>query len=39
MANHGVVCIGENLENVFEVARTLELACANFIASKKVSKS
>ena len=39
MANHGVVCIGENLENVFEVARTLELACANFIASKKVAKS
>ena len=39
MANHGVVCIGENLENVFEVARTLELACVNFIASKKVSKS
>ena len=39
MAHHGVVCIGENLETVFEVARTLELACANFIASKKVSKS
>lgn len=35
MANHGVVCIGENLENVFDVARTLELACANFIAAKK----
>jgi L-fuculose-phosphate aldolase len=39
MANHGVVCIGENLENVFEVARTLELACANFIASKKATNA
>jgi len=39
MANHGVVCIGENLENVFEVARTLELACADFIASKKAANT
>lgn len=35
MSNHGVVCIGSDLEHVFEVARTLELACELFIESKK----
>ena len=35
MSNHGVVCIGTNLENAFEVARTLEKACELFIASKR----
>ena len=35
MANHGVVCIGTDLENAFEVARNLEKACEVFIESKK----
>ncbi|MFN8295496.1 MAG: class II aldolase/adducin family protein [Chitinophagales bacterium] len=35
MSNHGVVCIGKNLEDTFEVARTLESACELFIESKK----
>ena len=35
MANHGVVCIGEKLENAFEVARILEDACKLFVDSKK----
>jgi L-fuculose-phosphate aldolase len=35
MSNHGAVCIGEKLSDVFEVARTLELACELFINSKK----
>lgn len=35
MSNHGVVCIGKNLEDAFEVARTLENACELFIESKK----
>lgn len=35
MSNHGAVCIGKNLENAFEVARTLEKACNLFIESKK----
>ena len=35
MSNHGVVCIGKDLEHVFEVARTLEKACELFIESKK----
>lgn len=35
MSNHGVVCIGKNLEDTFEVARTLENACELFIESKK----
>lgn len=35
MANHGVVCIGVNLEGAFNVARTLELACELFIESRK----
>ena len=35
MANHGVVCIGEKLENAFDVARTLEDACKLFVDSKK----
>lgn len=35
MSNHGVVCIGEDLEHTFEVARTLEKACELFIESKK----
>lgn len=35
MSNHGVVCIGKDLEDTFVVARTLEAACAQFIASQK----
>lgn len=35
MANHGVVCIGKQLENAFDVARTLEDACKLFVDSKK----
>jgi L-fuculose-phosphate aldolase len=35
MANHGVVCIGEKLENAFDVARTLEDACKLYVDSKK----
>lgn len=35
MSNHGVVCIGKDLEDAFVVARTLEAACALFIESKK----
>jgi L-fuculose-phosphate aldolase len=35
MANHGVVCIGNDLENAFEVARTLEQACTDFIEYNK----
>jgi L-fuculose-phosphate aldolase len=35
MSNHGVVCIGKNLEDVFNVARTLENACELFIQSEK----
>lgn len=35
MSNHGVVCIGTDLEGAFNVARTLEFACELFIASRK----
>jgi len=35
MANHGVVCIGEDMEKAFTVARTLEQACERFIAAEK----
>lgn len=35
MANHGAVCIGEDLEKTFAVARTLELACEQFILSEQ----
>ncbi len=35
MSNHGAVCIGTDLEAAFTVARTLELACASFIESRK----
>lgn len=35
MSNHGVVCIGTDLKNVFEVCETLELACKNYIESLK----
>lgn len=38
MSNHGVVCIGENLEAAFTVARTLENACELFIESKKKAR-
>lgn len=31
MANHGVVCAGKNLSDVFEVCRSLEEACKMFI--------
>ncbi len=37
MANHGTVCIGKNLDETFNVARTLEAACQLFIESKKKS--
>jgi L-fuculose-phosphate aldolase len=35
MANHGCVCIGANLEDVFTVCKTLEDACALYISSFK----
>jgi L-fuculose-phosphate aldolase len=35
MANHGCVCIGRNLEDVFTVCKTLENACALYIDSFK----
>ncbi len=35
MSNHGAVCCGESLEDVFEKCKILELACENFIQSKK----
>jgi L-fuculose-phosphate aldolase len=35
MANHGCVCIGRNLEDVFTVCKTLEDACALYISSFK----
>ncbi len=31
MANHGAVCIGSDMEEAFEVARTLEDACEEYI--------
>lgn len=39
MANHGTVCIGEDIEKAFLVAHTLEDACVNFIDSKKQKQS
>ena len=35
MANHGCVCIGKNLEDVFTVCKTLEEACLLYISSFK----
>jgi L-fuculose-phosphate aldolase len=35
MSNHGCVCIGRNLEDVFTVCKTLEDACALYIDSFK----
>ncbi len=35
MSNHGCVCIGRNLEDVFSVCKTLEDACALYISSFK----
>ena len=35
MANHGCVCIGRNLEDVFTVCKTLEDACLLYINSFK----
>lgn len=35
MANHGAVCCGSSLDDVFEKCKTLELACKNFIEYKK----
>jgi L-fuculose-phosphate aldolase len=35
MANHGCVCIGKDLEDVFTVCKTLEDACALYISSFK----
>ena len=35
MANHGCVCIGRNLEDVFTVCKTLEDACSLYIDSFK----
>jgi L-fuculose-phosphate aldolase len=35
MSNHGCVCIGRNLEDVFTVCKTLEDACALYISSFK----
>jgi len=31
MSNHGVVCIGTDMDNVFNVCETLELACKNYV--------
>jgi L-fuculose-phosphate aldolase len=36
MANHGCVCIGKNLEDVFTVCKTLEDACLLYIDSFKM---
>ncbi len=38
MANHGVVCIGTDLDKTFLVAQTLENACELFIKSQKKSE-
>ena len=35
MSNHGCVCIGKDLEDVFTVCNTLEDACALYISSFK----
>lgn len=35
MANHGAVCCGSDLDDVFEKCRTLEAACRLFIESEK----
>ncbi|MEZ5004040.1 MAG: class II aldolase/adducin family protein [Chitinophagales bacterium] len=35
MANHGAVCCGDSLEDVFLKCTTLEAACQEFITSKK----
>ena len=35
MANHGCVCIGRNMEDVFAVCKTLEEACMLYISSFK----
>lgn len=35
MANHGAVCCGNSLEEVFEKCTTLEAACKTFIEYKK----
>ncbi|MCO5248650.1 MAG: class II aldolase/adducin family protein [Chitinophagales bacterium] len=35
MANHGVLCIGEDMQHTFEVAHTLEAACKLFIESQQ----
>jgi L-fuculose-phosphate aldolase len=35
MSNHGVVCIGTDMDNVFNVCETLELACKNYVESLK----
>jgi L-fuculose-phosphate aldolase len=35
MSNHGCVCIGKDLEDVFTVCKTLEDACALYISSFK----
>lgn len=39
MANHGVVCIGKDIEDVFVVARTLEAACALYIENEKMKSA
>ncbi len=35
MSNHGVVCIGKNLEDAFLVSKTLEAASINYLAALK----
>lgn len=37
MANHGAVCAGKDIQQAFEVARTLEKACEEMIAHLKKS--
>ena len=34
MANHGAVCVGESLDEAFNVASCLETACENFITTE-----
>lgn len=35
LKNHGAICFGESLEEAFEIASTLELACKNYIDKKR----
>ncbi len=39
LANHGVVCIGENMEDAFKAAITLEKVCREFIEQEFLKQS